>query len=44
MGGGAVGGQAIALVGLEVFLGVQDVETGQVLTQLRQQGGLVDLG
>ena len=42
--GGAIGGQAIALIRLEVFLGVQDVEVGQALAQLRQQGGLVDRG
>ena len=43
-GRGAVGGQAVALVGLEVFGGMQDVEVGQALVQLGQQRGLVDLG
>ena len=41
---GAVGREAVALVRLEIFLGVQDVEVGQVLAQLGQQRGLVDLG
>ena len=43
-GCGAIGGEAIALVRLEVFLGMQDVKVGQALAQLGQQGGLVDLG
>ena len=41
---GAVGGQPVALVGLEVFAAVEDVHAGQLRLQLGQQRRLVDLG
>ncbi|MND97322.1 hypothetical protein D3C80_896400 [compost metagenome] len=41
-GRGAVGGEAVAFVGLEVFLAVEDVQVRQALAQLGQQRGLVD--
>ncbi|MNF43929.1 hypothetical protein D3C85_495470 [compost metagenome] len=41
---GAVGREAIAFVGLEVFLAVQHVQVGQLLTQCGQQGRLIDAG
>ncbi|MCY1258409.1 hypothetical protein D9M70_66170 [compost metagenome] len=42
-GRGAIGGESVALVGLEVFLAVEDIQVGQAFTQFGQQRGLVDL-
>ncbi|MCY1538665.1 hypothetical protein D9M68_742170 [compost metagenome] len=41
---GAIGRQAIAFVGFEVFLGMQHIQVGQTRSQFGQQRWLIDFG